>query len=269
MYDAPFVLLALVLNAWWLLLFDAVSPVPLAGVWFFIVVSYRFRLSNYRNYRRIIEKYRHVIIVSLSNDVLRIETLEDTISKLRASHHLLLVSGCVVGGADFDFFVRFENTAGCKCSTTCWLPPTLSACLRCRAVTGTHLHCCFVQACLRCILCYACGRCSIDNMLVYTYKKRNIWKINWKYVERPTTPMWGGHPGQVLSGVILVWSTHRGGMVPRVYTERSDRPWVTLNLCVMRRYCLGEGDLVSTKKMIKRKNRGKHGKKKGWNKIPE
>ena len=28
----------------------------------------------------------------------------------------------------------------------------------------------------------------------------------------------------------------------------SDRPWVTLNLCVMimRRYCLGEGGLVST-----------------------
>ena len=30
------------------------------------------------------------------------------------------------------------------------------------------------------------------------------------------------------------------------YTERSDRPWVTLKLRVMRRYNLGEGDLVST-----------------------
>ena len=28
--------------------------------------------------------------------------------------------------------------------------------------------------------------------------------------------------------------------------ERSERPPVTLNLCVMRRYDLGEGDLVST-----------------------
>ena len=62
----------------------------------------------------------------------------------------------------------------------------------------------------------------------------------------PTTPMWGGRPGQVLSCVVVVWSTHRGGLVPRVYTERSDRPWVTLNLCALRRYNLGEGDLVST-----------------------
>ena len=34
--------------------------------------------------------------------------------------------------------------------------------------------------------------------------------------------------------------------VPRVFTGRSEVPLVTLNLCVMRRYNLGEGDLVST-----------------------
>ena len=34
--------------------------------------------------------------------------------------------------------------------------------------------------------------------------------------------------------------------MPRVFTERSEVPLVTLNLCVMRRYNLGEGHLVST-----------------------
>ena len=56
----------------------------------------------------------------------------------------------------------------------------------------------------------------------------------------------GRCPWQLLSRVVVVWRTHRGGLVPRVYTERSDRPWVTLRLCVMRRYNLGDGDLVST-----------------------
>ena len=43
-----------------------------------------------------------------------------------------------------------------------------------------------------------------------------------------------------------MWRTHRGRSVPRIYTQRSDRPWVTLNLCVMRRYNVGERDLVPT-----------------------
>ena len=34
--------------------------------------------------------------------------------------------------------------------------------------------------------------------------------------------------------------------MPRVFTERSEVPLVTLNLCVMRWHNLGEGDLVST-----------------------
>ena len=43
-----------------------------------------------------------------------------------------------------------------------------------------------------------------------------------------------------------MWRTHRGGAISRVVnTERSPgRPLVTLNLCVMRRYYIGEGDLV-------------------------
>ena len=32
--------------------------------------------------------------------------------------------------------------------------------------------------------------------------------------------------GRVLSYALVVWSTHRGGSVPMVYTKRSDRPWV-------------------------------------------
>ena len=57
----------------------------------------------------------------------------------------------------------------------------------------------------------------------------------------------GRCPWQVLSCVLsgCVGRTHRGGSIPRVYTERSDRPWVTLNFCVMRRYNLEEGGLVS------------------------
>lgn len=48
--------------------------------------------------------------------------------------------------------------------------------------------------------------------------------------------------------MVVMWSTHRGLSVPRVYdTDRSDTPCgVTLNLRVIRRYYLGEEDLVST-----------------------
>ena len=34
--------------------------------------------------------------------------------------------------------------------------------------------------------------------------------------------------------------------MPQVFTERSEVPLVTLNLCVMRRYNLGEGEVLST-----------------------
>ena len=48
----------------------------------------------------------------------------------------------------------------------------------------------------------------------------------------------------------LVWLWCGGHIevrsVPRVFTERTEVSLVTLNLCVMRRYNLGEGDLVST-----------------------
>ena len=56
----------------------------------------------------------------------------------------------------------------------------------------------------------------------------------------------GQSPWQILSCVVVVWRTHRGGLVPPVFKERSEVPLVTLNLCVMRRYNLGEGDLAST-----------------------
>ena len=58
--------------------------------------------------------------------------------------------------------------------------------------------------------------------------------------------LWVGAPGRFS----LVWLWCGGHTevrsVPRVFTERSEVPLVTLNLCVMRRYHLGEGDLVST-----------------------
>ena len=64
-----------------------------------------------------------------------------------------------VGREDFHFFFRFENTAKCtnKCLTTCLFEPTLSACLRCRALIGSCLHCylcgltalCSAALCLR------------------------------------------------------------------------------------------------------------------------
>ena len=63
--------------------------------------------------------------------------------------------------------------------------------------------------------------------------------------------MWGGAPGRFS----LVWLWCGGHTevrsVPRVFTERSEVPLVTLNLCVMRRYNLGEGDLVFTLPSIK------------------
>ena len=38
--------------------------------------------------------------------------------------------------------------------------------------------------------------------------------------------------------------------MPRIYTERSGRPWGALKLCIVRRYSLREGDLVSTRLRI-------------------
>ena len=55
--------------------------------------------------------------------------------------------------------------------TILWLLPILSACLRCRAVIGTYLVCCFVQGWLRCaMLCCSCGRCSTTTFS-YTWKR--------------------------------------------------------------------------------------------------
>ena len=63
---------------------------------------------------------------------------------------------------------------------------------------------------------------------------------------KPATPMWGGALGRFC----LVWLWCGGHIeVGRYIGSRRNgvpRPWVTLNLCVMRRYNLGERDLVST-----------------------
>ena len=64
-----------------------------------------------------------------------------------------------------------------KCSTTgvCWLSPTLSACLRCRALIGTYLLGGFVGPDCA-VLCCACGTAiqqqRLDNTLVYRTKNK-------------------------------------------------------------------------------------------------
>ena len=42
------------------------------------------------------------------------------------------------------------------------------------------------------------------------------------------TPVWGA--GKILSCVVMVCRTHRGGSIPRVYTERSDKTLGDLEL---------------------------------------
>ena len=59
----------------------------------------------------------------------------------RASHQLsCFVSASIFVKAgqvsNFSFVLRTQRAD--KCSTTCWLSPTLSACLRCRAMVGTY-----------------------------------------------------------------------------------------------------------------------------------
>ena len=58
--------------------------------------------------------------------------------------------------------------------------------------------------------------------------------------------VWGGAPSRF--SLVWLWCGGHAEVrsVPRVFTERSEVPLVTLNLCVMRRYNLGEADLVST-----------------------
>ena len=63
--------------------------------------------------------------------------------------------------------------------------------------------------------------------------------------------MWSCAPVRLSLSIewLVEWRTHQGGSVPRVSTERNRLgPLMTLNLCVLRRYCLGEaeGDLIST-----------------------
>ena len=46
----------------------------------------------------------------------------------------------MAGRADFD-----EHSELCKCPATCWLEPTLSGCLRCRALMGAYLLWCLCR----------------------------------------------------------------------------------------------------------------------------
>ena len=62
------------------LLFVDMSPVPQGGVWPFIVLSYRYRLSFYRYRYRIIETLSiRDFIISLSNDIIEsFDTISNT-----------------------------------------------------------------------------------------------------------------------------------------------------------------------------------------------
>ena len=79
----------------------------------------------------------------------------------------------------------------------------------------------------------------------YTSKKKRQAK---SICGLPTTPPWGGAPGRLS----LVWLWCGGHTEVGLYigsdTERSDRHWVTLDLCVMIMgpYNLGERGLMPT-----------------------
>ena len=75
-----------------------------------------------------------------------------------------------VGRADFDFFVSFFDTASCL-SARRHAARASSVCLRCRALIGAYLLCCFCGLTARCC---ACGKVALrsrylmmldDNML--------------------------------------------------------------------------------------------------------
>ena len=58
----------------------------------------------------------------------------------------------------------------CKCSTTCWLLPTLAACLCCRTLVGSYLLCGFVRAdcallCCAVLVVLQYSRCSLSACL--------------------------------------------------------------------------------------------------------
>ena len=75
-----------------------------------------------------------------------------------------------VGQADFGFFVCFENTASCTNARrhTCWLEPTLSARLRCRALIGAYLLSC---SCGLTALCCAVLRCACGAKKAKKFRK--------------------------------------------------------------------------------------------------
>ena len=60
-------------------LFVAVSPIPMAGVRPFIVLSYRYRISNDRNYYRNTELFRFDTYYFLSNDISKVSVRYPTL----------------------------------------------------------------------------------------------------------------------------------------------------------------------------------------------
>ena len=65
-----------------------------------------------------------------------------------------------VGRAVFSIssFKFGEHSELYKCSTTCWLQSTLSACLRCRVLIGTYLLCCLCGLTALCCAVLCCLR---------------------------------------------------------------------------------------------------------------
>ena len=71
-------------------------------------------------------------------------------SKLKANPHQRCVGSCMFLQAA-QIYIRFLRSFSelyvlYKCTTTCWLTSTLSACLRRRTLIGTYLRCGFVRA---------------------------------------------------------------------------------------------------------------------------
>ena len=99
-----------------------------------------------------------------------------------------------LGGLGRFVFLRSfrEHSKLCKCSTTCWLTPTLSSCLRCRALTGRVLALLLVRVNGAVLCCAVRSKESLEkqegsptnSILVGNYRLRRV--VRWEKI--PTMP---------------------------------------------------------------------------------
>ena len=80
-------------------------------------------------------------------------------------------AACMYVHTSFDIYER-ESTVRYGTARQCWLSPTLSPCLRCRALIGTYLVCCFAQRGDTAVLCCPV-RCCARGVAVDTQRQYN------------------------------------------------------------------------------------------------